>query len=195
MTIRKTYIIDFFNVFSDYRETYYNKSGIDFHKVKYTNLVQDTVNFFDLFFSDYIALAGVSIDSDFIFVIKRIYNYDDILVNTIKKYSNVSIKFVLVNDRYTNSLVEQNKDDYICQYLLTVYANSILISNDKYKNKRDYTFLFLNLERINIQVIQKGINASTFYIIDSSTTKMINSINFDRTSIPKDQFTTLKLVK
>jgi hypothetical protein len=190
---RKTYIIDFFNIFSDYRETYYNKSGIDFHKVKYANLLKDTDNFFDLFFQDYIKVANIPVKSDFIFVMKRIYNYDNALVNVIKKYTNVSIKFVLVNDKYSNSLIEQNKDDYICQYLLTVYANSILISNDKYKNKCDYTWMFLELERVNIQIIQKGINASTFYIVDQNTTRMINSINFDRTSIPKRQFNTLKM--
>lgn len=192
---RKTFIIDFFNVFSDYRETLYSKTGVDFHKVKYDNLEKDTLGFFDLFFMDYISLVKIPIDSDFIFVIKRIYNYDEILVNVLMKYNKISIKFILVNDRYNNLLIDQNKDDYLCQYLLTIYSNSVLVSNDRYRNKRDYTGLFFDLGRINVQILEMDVNDVTFYIIDLSTTKKINSINFDRVSVPKCKFHDFKLDK
>ena len=47
----KYYIIDFLNIFSDYREIIYKKKNIDFHSVKHNNKEQDTIGFFKLFFS------------------------------------------------------------------------------------------------------------------------------------------------
>ena len=46
----KYYVIDFFNIFSDYREIIYKKRDIDFHSVKHENKEKDTYDFFHLFF-------------------------------------------------------------------------------------------------------------------------------------------------
>ena len=190
-----TYIIDFFNVFSDYRETYYKKIKVDFHSVKHATLLKDTRDFFDLFFMDYLKVVGIEDKSEFVFVMKKIYNYEQALLDTLEKYKNLNIKFVIVKDRYDNSLVEQNKDDFICQYLLSIYPKSVLISNDNYKNKIDYTFLFLELQRVNIQIIQYNessvTNAETFYIVNGDITKKINSHRYNRRCLPKSKFTTL----
>ena len=48
------YIVDFLNIFSDFREIKYKKDNIDFHSVKHCNKEQDTYDFFKLFFSKYI---------------------------------------------------------------------------------------------------------------------------------------------
>lgn len=186
---RRTFVIDFFNVFSDYRETYYNRLGVDFHTVKYKTIIKDTCAFFELFFTEYVKVAGISPqDSEFIFVVKRIYNYDKCLGDIAKKYRHLSIKFILVNDRYKDSLIEQNKDDYLCQYLLAVYAGSILISNDKYNNRTQYITTFMDIQRINVQVIRENIDTNTFYIVNENITRRMLAIRFGRVSVPKKDF-------
>ena len=194
---KQMYVIDFFNVFSDYRETYYKNLGMNFHNVKYTNLLEDTVNFFNLFFDDYLPIVNINRDSEFIFVMKKIHNYEGLLESIINTYKEINIKFVIITDKYQNVLVEQNKDDFICQYLLSIYPNSILISNDKYRNRIDYLELYRVLNKINIQVIHNNrvseriTNANTFYIINKNAIDKIHRIKFNRASLPKSKFNTL----
>jgi hypothetical protein len=186
------YIIDTLNIFSDFRETFYKRIGVDFHDVKYTSINNDTFAFFDLFFNEYIQLLKIPIQSKFIFVMKKINNYDEVLIALLHKYIGVDLKFIITVDKYTDSLIDQNKDDFICQYLLTVYDGSILISNDKYKNTREYTHLFLNMRKINLQIMQCSTsvltNACAFFIINSSVINKIHSITFARKCIPKSDF-------
>ena len=194
---KQMYVIDFFNVFSDYRETYYKNLGMNFHNVKYTNLLEDSVNFFNLFFDDYLPIVNINRDSEFIFVMKKIHNYEGLLESIINTYKEINIKFVIITDKYQNVLVEQNKDDFICQYLLSIYPNSILISNDKYRNRIDYLELYRVLNKINIQVIHNNrvseriTNANTFYIINKNAIDKIHRIKFNRASLPKSKFNTL----
>ena len=75
------YIIDFLNIFSDYREIVYKKQNIDFHSVKHNNKEKDTYNFFGLFFTKYIQKVNIKKGSIFIFIMKKINNYDEILNN------------------------------------------------------------------------------------------------------------------
>ena len=46
----KVYIVDFFNIFSDFREIKYKRQNIDFHSIKHDTKNQDTYDFFKLFF-------------------------------------------------------------------------------------------------------------------------------------------------
>jgi hypothetical protein len=190
-----TYIVDMLNVFSDFRETYYKRQNVDFHSVKYQNLHKDSYIFFDVFFNDYLKLTGIKKTSRFVFVSKRINHYDDVLANVISKYREFDIKFILVTDKYQDLIIDNNKDDFLCQYLLTVYSNSVLISNDNYKNNKEYTELFLKLKRVNVQVMSicKGsiLNTNTLFLIDKQVIEYIHSTKFSRKCLSKGSFTQL----
>ena len=142
----KYYIIDFLNIFSDYREILYKKKDIDFHSVKHNNKEKDTLGFFQLFFTKYIEKVNIDKCSVFIFILKRINNYDNILSNILNIYQQFKIKFILIEDEYENKLIDKNKDDFMCQYIFFLlfknFKNCILISNDKYRDKLDYIKLF-----------------------------------------------------
>ena len=190
----QTYIIDYFNLLGDFRECYYLKQNIDFHSVKNETLYDDTYKFFELFFTYYIKLTNINPNSQFIFVMKKISKYDIVLSDILQKYRNLQIKFVIVKDRYNNELVEQNKDDYICQYLLLVHNESILISNDKYKNKLEYTNLFLEQRQINIQIMMFSTDLNifnTFYIINHEITNSMNCTDYIRNTLQKNKFNTI----
>ena len=190
-----TYIVDFFNVFSDYREMYYKKYGIDFHSVKYKNIRQDTIDFFDLFFSVYLQAASIPIDSRFIFVMKRIHNYESCIGQVLEKYLNVSIKFIIVQERYSNKTIDDNKDDFMCQYLLATFPNSILISNDKYTNNVEYTPLFLGMREVRAELMcryrDSVVKSKTLFIINKSVVTDITTAQFVRKSVAKKNFHTL----
>ena len=73
------YIIDFFNIFSDFREIKYKRQNIDFHSVKHVTKNQDTCDFFKLFFTRYIAYTGIKPNSKFYFIMKGLNDYDVVL--------------------------------------------------------------------------------------------------------------------
>ncbi len=187
-----TYVVDFFNVFSDYRETYYNKFGVDFHTVKYKNIRKDTVEFFDLFFSTYITAACIPIESRFIFVMKRIHNYESCIQQVLEKYSTLTIKFIIVQEKYTNKTVDDNKDDFMCQYLLATFPDSILISNDKYTNNIEYTSLFLGMREVRAELMCMSkkcvVKARTLFVVNKQVITDIINTEFERTSVPKKRF-------
>lgn len=153
----KYYIIDFLNIFSDYREIIYKKKNIDFHSVKHSNKEQDTLGFFKLFFTKYIDKVNIDKKSIFIFVLKKINNYENVLYNVLNIHNTFKIKFILIEDEYENKLIDKNKDDFMCQYIFFLlfknFKNCILISNDKYRDKKEYIKLF-NFN-INLKVINK----------------------------------------
>ena len=194
-----SYVVDYFNVFSDYREVYYKNNSKDFHETKYKTIKQDTESFFDVFFTLYLQKMNIDANqSNFIFIIKKIYNYEEILASILEKYKYVHIRFVLVYEKYNDKLIEKNKDDFICQYLIAVFnTNTILISNDNYKDKLMYTSAFLTNSRINIQVLQyqtstKTITrSSTFLIIDETIINKIISRKITRKNMKKEQFALL----
>ena len=82
------YVIDFLNIFSDFREIKYKMSNIDFHEVKHTNKEKDSYDFFNIFFTKYIEYTGISKLSNFIFVLKKISNYDNILYSVLELYKD-----------------------------------------------------------------------------------------------------------
>ena len=133
------------------------KKNIDFHSVKHNNKENDTYNFFRLFFTKYIEKVNIEKCSVFIFIMKKINNYDDILNNILNSYNDFKIKFILIEDEYNNKTIDKNKDDFLCQYifffLFKNYKNCILISNDKYRDKLEYIKLF-NFN-INLTIMKK----------------------------------------
>jgi hypothetical protein len=139
------HIVDFLNVFSDFREIKYKQKNIDFHAVKHTNKLQDTIEFFDLFFKRYIRYAKISSKTTFIFVMKRLNDYDILLQTILQKYPQYECFFIIIEDRINNTVLEKNKDDFLCQYIyhcLKDRYNCYLISNDKYRDRESYLQLF-----------------------------------------------------
>jgi hypothetical protein len=188
----KHYIIDYFNIFSDYREIYYKKHGIDFHSVKHKNLEKDTFCFFDIFFSSYSENIGLDMSRQFVFVVKKLHKYTHILEQILQKYRHLDIKFLLVPDRIQDKVVEKNKDDFVCQYMICLYGkDSVLISNDKYADTPNYIQSFMTQKMINIQVlvlVNDVVRTQIVpFIISCVYAKEILEKNFKRCAIPKQK--------
>jgi hypothetical protein len=155
----KVYIVDFLNIFSDFREVVYKSKSIDFHKVKDLNKEEDTINFFKFFFTKYSEFAKIDIkNSQFIFILKKIINYSSILEKILQDYS-VNIKFLIINTKSNQQIIDKNKDDFLCQYLMCYFIqhhkNSILISNDLYRDRSRYIDQFHNI-CLDINILTKS---------------------------------------
>jgi hypothetical protein len=180
------YVIDFLNVFSDYRELKYKIMGVDFHKVKYTTLQEDTVEFFNFFFTKYTTRQKLCISSSFIFVMKKLVNYDVVLRGILEDLKHIDIKFVVVTNRYKNKVIDDNKDDFMCQYFLSMYgSSSYLISNDLYRNKGEYLNMFLHLERIETEIMTSKHVNNTIFLIDQQVIKNIANLSTTNCSLSK----------
>lgn len=194
--ISPIYVIDYLNVFSDYREIKYKKLNIDFHTVKHKNKEIDTVSFFKLFFNKYISSLNINKNSKFIFVLKKITNYDTILYNIIEQYKDINIRFIIIENKYSNVILDKNKDDFLCQYIfnyLITNNNCVLISNDKYKDNKSYVYKF---EHASINVIKKAqnnllIENSTLTFSNIICNKIINNNNNNKIAIPKHNLSLL----
>jgi len=155
----KIYVADYLNLFSDFREMKYKKQNVDFHQVKHYNKEKDTIEFFELFFTKYIKYVNINKNSNFIFVMKKITNYDEILYKILETYNDINIRFIIIESKYENITLDKNKDDFLCQYLFTFLVmnndNCILISNDKYRDREAYIKIFQDSNLNNIKVIQK----------------------------------------
>ena len=192
------YCCDYLNLWSDYREIKYKKKNVNFHDIKHLNKEQDTYEFFDIFFTKYItyvnSLRGpnkIDINGNFIFVMKKIYNYDNILYNIIEMYSHLNIRFIIIESKYNNTILDKNKDDFLCQYifsyLLSNNDNCKMISNDKYRDSHLYIKKF---KTILIKVIKKKNNdliENAVMEMDIDNTILIKDVSSKRTSIPKNQ--------
>lgn len=169
--ISNFYVVDFLNIFSDYREILYKKKNIDFHSVKHDNKEQDTLGFFYIFFTKYIQKVNIKANSEFIFILKKINNYIHILNKVLSYYTAFKIRFILIEDEYENKKIDKNKDDFLCQYLFfhifKKYNNCILISNDKYRDKFDYIKLFNFSIHLRIIYKEKDKLDDTKYVIFS----------------------------
>jgi len=157
------YIVDFLNIFSDFREIKYKMSNIDFHSVKHINKEKDTLDFFRIFFTKYIAYSGIKRDGNFLFVMKKITNYDTILYNILELYKDINIRFIVIESKYESDILDKNKDDFLCQYIFSYLIsnndNCILISNDKYRDRSVYVKEFSdNNNSTLIRVIKKTDN-------------------------------------
>lgn len=188
----KIYIVDFLNIFSDFREIKYKKDNIDFHSVKHSNREQDTYDFFKLFFSRYIDYVNIDKTSQFYFVMKKLNDYELVLDNIMKTHHNFNMKFIIIEDKYDNAILDKNKDDFLCQYFFYILQKNnqcILISNDKYRDKKNYIKLFnfdIFIRVVNYNAKTKGLDKSTLKIrlTDSIGDHMILQ-KYTRCTIPK----------
>ena len=185
--MNKIYVIDFLNVFSDYRELKYKIMGINFHKIKYKTLYNDTVEFFQFFFTKYIVKQRMSRQDSFIFVMKKLCGYEKILNKILENFKEITIKFVIVKYKYSDNVINDNKDDFMCQYLLTLYKgnNSYLISNDLYRNKKEYLNLFLELERLECDIMTSNHVCETIFVINKKVVHDIAVLNVSNCSLSK----------
>jgi hypothetical protein len=179
------YVMDYLNVWSDYREIKYKKENIDFHSIKHINKEKDTFGFFELFFTKYINYAKININSKFIFVLKKITNYENILLQILDKYSFVDLRFIIIETKYNQVILDKNKDDFLCQYIFCFLIhnndNCILISNDKYRDLLTYINKF-------------EANAALIRILKLDLTKVRNTImevNFNQKLLSKDNLSKL----
>ena len=189
----KYYIIDFLNIFSDYREILYKKQDINFHTLKHKNKELDTYGFFNMFFNHYIKLMHINKNSEFIFVMKKIGNYDDILNSILSMYSEFRIRFIIIENEYSNYLLNKNKDDFLCQYiffnLFSNYQNSILISNDKYRDKMNYIELFKD-SIVNLKIksnTNEFINSEMNLKLKDTILNLMKNKKCNRCNIPKNR--------
>lgn len=194
------YVVDFFNIFSDFREIKYKKLGIDFHTCKYERIRDDTMEFFDVFFTKYIKKVGIDInESEFIFVMKKLHGYSNFLSDVLQKYNDVNFQFAIIEEKYDNYLVDKNKDDFVCQYLLYSIGkkyNCSLISNDRYRDRSKYIDLF------NFELSIVGMSKDDLDQVTTQKMRMrISNINYvkqnlmsqelKRCSIPKHNLFTI----
>lgn len=192
------YIIDFLNIFSDFREIKYKKQNVDFHSVKHMNKEKDTYDFFKLFFTKYIDYVNIDNSSQFYFVMKKLNNYEKILDNIIREHSNFNMKFLIIEDKFNNNILDKNKDDFLCQYFFYMFQRTnkcILISNDKYRDKRSYIKLFnfdMYVRVISYNNNSKLLEKSTLKITISDTvTKHLIIQKYIRCTIPKRNLTVI----
>lgn len=186
------YIVDFLNIFSDFREIKYKKQNVDFHSVKHSNKEQDTYDFFKLFFSRYIDYVKIDRSSQFYFVMKKLNDYETILDNIMRTHDEFNMKFIIIEDKYNNLILDKNKDDFLCQYFFYVLQKNnrcILISNDKYRDKRSYIKLFnfdIFIRVVNYNSKTKNLEKSTLKIrlTDSIGDHLILQ-KYTRCTIPK----------
>ena len=192
------YIIDFLNIFSDYREVFYKKQGIDFHSKKTENLKQDLSSFLRFFFTSYLSFMKINIDkSCFVFVSKKITFCDRIIKKEMLLYKKVDIRFLIIENKFLNFLIDKNKDDYICQYLFCLLKykyNCTLISNDHFRDKNTYMNLMLVPFTLNqIKVKEEKVENKKFYIEEKEIKQMNiiinNTLCFNFKAIPKNQLT------
>ena len=182
------YITDYLNIWSDYREIKYKMSNVDFHSIKHKNKEIDTFEFFDLFFTKYITYKNISIKSNFIFILKKITKYDLILVKILKKYHNINIRFIVIESKYNELLLDKNKDDFLCQYLfcflMKTNDNCILISNDKYRDLPSYVDKY---SKISITILTKIESQKNELNINIKILDLMNNQNYKRCTIPKNK--------
>lgn len=181
-----TYIIDYLNLISDFREVKYKEKNIEWKSVKHAFKEQDTNDFFKIFFTNYINYVNIDKNSKFLFIMKKIYNYDYILMNILKDYQMYNIQFIIIKDKYNELIIDKNKDDYLCQYYLYKFkkmTNCILISNDKYRDRNEYIEKF----DFDINIIVLEYNKRNFFQIKTNkqNANQIKNQIINRKCIPK----------
>lgn len=187
------YVCDFLNQFSDMREIKYKQLNIDFHSVKHDNKESDTIEFFDVFFGKYIDYVKINKNSSFMFILKKISNYETILCSVLNKFQNINIQFIIIDTKYKDNILDKNKDDFLCQYLYVYFQNhnSIMISNDKYRDRQTYIKKFQTQNiKTTVTVIQKlnKLIQKKSVIIKTDNIHICNNIltrEYKRTVIPK----------
>lgn len=185
------YVVDFLNIFSDFREIKYKRQNIDFHSVKHNNKESDTYDFFKLFFTKYIDHVGISRNSQFFFVMKKLNDYERVLDNIMRTH-RFNMRFIIIEDKYNNVILDKNKDDFLCQYFFYILRqnhNCILVSNDKYRDKRHYIKLFnfdmfIRIVNYNTKTSSLEKSVSKIRLTDALANHLIEQ-KYTRCTIPK----------
>lgn len=176
----KTIVIDFLNVFSDFREIKY--STTDFHAFKHIHKHKDTIDFFQFFFKKYIKYIHATTNDTYVFVMKKLNDYMKTLECILYTYSHIDLTFVVIEKKYTNKLVDKNKDDFVCQYLCSVMGkDALLLSNDKYRDKAEYVYLF----DFNILLSVHRSNCMKKYMYLLPNFDMLQKLSLQQVAVPK----------
>lgn len=191
------YVCDFLNIFSDFREIKYKKKNIDFHCVKHNNKEQDTLDFFDLFFTKYISYVGISKNSSFIFVMKKLNEYGHILESVVRKHKCYDVRLLIIEDKYINGTLDKNKDDFLCQYIFDsiqkTHGDCVLISNDKYRDRESYVNLFvedMSITMMKWNCLYKQVQSSIVkFSMNKNVSSRIVNQTYKRCTIPKHRLT------
>lgn len=185
----QVYIVDFLNVFSDYREIKYKKKNIDFHTVKHENKLKDTREFFELFFTRYIDFMHIDKTSKFIFVMKKLNEYEHLLEEIVELYQQFDMKLMIIENKYTDNVMDKSKDDFLCQYIFQTMQrrhNVTLISNDKYRDRQSYINLFTLDILLRTISWNKGVqNESITLQVSEQLSKRLAAQKCTRCTIPK----------
>jgi hypothetical protein len=177
----ETYIIDFLNVFSDYREMLYKKQKLDFHTFKDANLQTDLENYFVFFTEKFIEKLHLKTDAKFIFIIKKIPLIESFLPKLLKTYSNFNFEFLIIYSKLNNQLFDKNKDDVLCKFLYNYIPKSIVITNDLYSDMKNYIYVF---DKVSIVfVIYKNFNGEEH---KSTYSKVRNVVTIDKKQIKQN---------
>lgn len=186
------YIVDFFNIFSDFREIKYKQHNIDFHIMKHANKLKDTADFFKLFFTRYIQHACIQQDSRFIFVMKKLHGYEMILDNVISQYTDFDVKLMIIEEKYEDNIVDKNKDDFLCQYIFCVLQQNnkvVLVSNDKYRDRKTYIQRFdfdISLQTVQWNKTMHALEKSTVkFKVNKNLCRNLLTQKYSRCTIPK----------
>jgi hypothetical protein len=123
---------------------------------------------------------------------KKLNGYNEILEDVLRKFKHLDVTILTINDKYANSLVDKNKDDFLCQYLfyeMQQRYNCTLISNDKYRDKEFYINLFdfdMNITFIKWNSVSECIDStSTQFVINKAFLRHLVSQTCKRCTIPK----------
>lgn len=146
---KNVYIIDFLNIFSDFREMKYLKENVDFHDIKHNTLEKDTFDFFDMFFNIYLPTINVRHNNRFIFVLKNLDQYYNILTKVLNKYIEIDMRFITIENTFNDNNIDKSKDDFLCQYFYFFLSKNPelkchLISTDLYRDRFSYIKDFKN---------------------------------------------------
>ena len=182
--MNRTYVIDFLNIFSDYREIKYKQNGIDFHTIKHEKIKEDTLEFFSLFFTKYIGYINIKSTNNFIFVMKKLNDYDVLLDQVLKSYPSINIQFLVIEDDFSDVLLDKNKDDFLCQYIMFCTKGSTLISNDQYRDRFQYMKKYI---KIRTTLIKKDDKCPMDFDINKTTCYSNMNKECVRCTIPKQR--------
>lgn len=200
---QKIYVVDFLNLFSDYREIFYKKQNIDFHLLKHKMLEKDTLGFFKMFFTKYIEHVNLSKNSEYIFILKKITNYNKLLYSIVELYKDIKIKFIVIETIFNSNILDKNKDDFLCQYLFCILLkknkNVVLLTNDKYRDSAKYISLFneknATLQNISYNQSESQSQSPSHSVISTlkineyviSLMNLMNEKKYYKVGIPKNK--------
>jgi hypothetical protein len=126
---------------------------------------------------------------------KKLYDQSEVMKKVLSDYKEIDIQLFVITHRYPDKLIEKSKDDFMCQYLLTIYPNSVLISTDNYTDASCYYDNFVLLENIKIQLMQFSTNGVLFldtnFIINKGLVKQIKKHVIIRRRIQKQNLSSI----